>query len=50
MISPVVKLMHFLYNEFYTPLVCNKLAEFKVHMNLPEAMSISIKYHSVGII
>lgn len=39
MVLPIVKLMHSLYNVFYTSLVCNKLAEFKVHMNAPEGMS-----------
>lgn len=42
MVFPIVKLMHSLYNVFYTSLVCNKLAEFKVHMNAPEALSIPL--------
>jgi len=39
MVLPIVKLMHSLYNIFYTSLVCNKLAEFEVHRNTPEATS-----------
>lgn len=42
MVLPIVKLMHSLYNLFYSSLVCNKLAEFKVHMNVPEAMTIPL--------
>lgn len=38
----IVKLMHSLYNVFYTLRVCNKLTEFKVLMNVPEAISIPL--------
>lgn len=46
----IIKLMHSNYTVLYASLVCNKLAEFKAHVNVPEPKKHSMKYHSIGII